>query len=172
MITLAQLPLRIVPPEVLAARRPQRMLERQWIVNRRGGWTILLTGFFEPLFYLLSVRVGFGGLDRRREYRGRSVRCRTPSSWRRRCMAAAAMNGCDLRGSTMNVFFKLKHAKLVRRRAGDADVVGRRGARRDRCTRRCCVASVYAVAFLVTMVAARDGVVALGRDARRWRSAC
>ncbi|MFZ4719341.1 MAG: ABC transporter, partial [Ilumatobacteraceae bacterium] len=60
MSVLAELPLRILPPQILQARRPQRMLERQWIVNRRGGWMILLSGFFEPLFYLLSIRLGFG----------------------------------------------------------------------------------------------------------------
>ena len=26
--------------QVLQARRPQRMLERQWIINRSGGWLI------------------------------------------------------------------------------------------------------------------------------------
>ena len=54
--------LRIVPVELLTARRPQRFLERHWMLNKAGGWTILLTGFFEPLFFLLSVRVGFGAL--------------------------------------------------------------------------------------------------------------
>ena len=44
--------LRIVPPELLAARRPQRMIERSVIVNRRT-WLIIFSGFFEPLFYLL-----------------------------------------------------------------------------------------------------------------------
>ena len=53
---------RIVPAPVLQARRPHRLLERHWIINRRGGWKIVITGFFEPLFYLLSIRVGFGAL--------------------------------------------------------------------------------------------------------------
>ena len=59
---LAELPLRILPAQVITARRPQRMLERMWVVNRAGGWTIVVTGFFEPLFYLLSIRIGFGSL--------------------------------------------------------------------------------------------------------------
>ena len=62
MSFLSELPLRIIPPQVLQARRPQRMLERQAIVNRRGGWMIVVSGFFEPPFYLLSIRVGFGSL--------------------------------------------------------------------------------------------------------------
>ena len=38
-MTLAELPLRILPQQVIAARRPQRMLERMWVVNRSGAWT-------------------------------------------------------------------------------------------------------------------------------------
>ncbi|MDQ3469592.1 MAG: ABC transporter, partial [Actinomycetota bacterium] len=53
--------LRIIPPELLAARRPQRMMERSVMVNRRT-WLIIVSGFFEPLFYLLSIRIGFGTL--------------------------------------------------------------------------------------------------------------
>ena len=49
--------LRIVPPVVRIARRPHRMVERQLMCYRRT-WPILLSGFFEPLFYLLSIRVG------------------------------------------------------------------------------------------------------------------
>ena len=36
------------------------MLERMWVVTRVGAWTVVVTGFFEPLFYLLSIRAGFG----------------------------------------------------------------------------------------------------------------
>ena len=109
MITLAELPLRIVPAQVMHARRPQRMLERQWIVNRSGGWVILLSGFFEPLFYLLSIRVGFGALvgdvvdgDRTIPY----AEFVAPA-----LMAASAMNGA-LYESTSNVFFRLKYDKV------------------------------------------------------------
>ena len=72
-MTLAELPLRILPPQVVTSRRSQRMLERMWMVNRAGGWTIVVTGFFEPLFYLLSIRVGFGGLVGDVEYAGRMI---------------------------------------------------------------------------------------------------
>lgn len=109
MITLAELPLRIVPHQVRHSRRPQRMLERQWIVNRSGGWIILLTGFFEPLFYLLSIRVGFGALVGDVEEGGRLIPYAefvAPA-----LMAASAMNGA-LYESTMNVFFRLKYEKV------------------------------------------------------------
>lgn len=46
--------LRIVPPALLAARRPQRMVERS-IMFYRHAWMLIVSGFFEPLLYLLSV---------------------------------------------------------------------------------------------------------------------
>lgn len=108
-MSLAELPLRIVPPEILHARRPQRLLERHWMVNRSGGWAIVLTGFFEPLFYLLSIRIGFGSLVGDVEDGGRLIPYAefvAPA-----LMAASAMNGA-LYESTMNVFFKMKYDKV------------------------------------------------------------
>jgi lipooligosaccharide transport system permease protein len=108
MISLAELPLRIVPPQVLAARRPHRMLERQWVVNRSGGWLIILSGFFEPLFYLLSIRVGFGSLVGDVTDGGRTIAYAdfvAPALF-----AASAMNG-SIYEST-NIFFKLKYDKV------------------------------------------------------------
>jgi lipooligosaccharide transport system permease protein len=108
-VTLAELPLRILPTEIIRARRPHRMLERQWMVNRAGGWAILLTGFFEPLFYLLSIRIGFGSLVGAVEADGRLIPYAefvAPA-----LMAASAMNGA-LYESTMNVFFKMKYDKV------------------------------------------------------------
>ena len=74
-------PLRILPPMLRDVRRPQRMVERNVVAYRRQ-WIILLSGFFEPLFYLLSMRVGLGDLIG--DCRGRRpARCRTTSSSRR-----------------------------------------------------------------------------------------
>ena len=53
--------LRIIPPALFEARRPQRMLERSVMVYRRTP-IIIISGFFEPLFYLLSIRIGFSSL--------------------------------------------------------------------------------------------------------------
>ena len=78
------------------------------MVNRHT-WLIIVTGFFEPLFYLLSIRVGFGSLVGDVEYAGQSIPYAefvAPA-----LMAASAMNGAVYE-TTMNVFFKLKHAKL------------------------------------------------------------
>ena len=107
MSTLAELPLRIVPPAILRARRPQRMLERQWILNRRGGWMIVVSGFFEPLFYLLSIRVGFGGLVGDVTDGGQVLPYAefvAPALF-----ASSAMNGAIYEAT--NVFFKLKYEK-------------------------------------------------------------
>jgi len=109
MSALDALPLRLVPPQIRHARRPHRLLERQWMVNRAGGWVIFVTGFFEPLFYLLSIRVGFGALVGDVEIDGRLVSYAefvAPA-----LMAAAAMNGAVFE-STINIFFKLRYEKI------------------------------------------------------------
>jgi lipooligosaccharide transport system permease protein len=100
--------LRILPPELLAARRPQRMLERAVLVNRRI-WLVIFSGFFEPLFYLFSIRIGFGDLVGDVTVGGRSIPYAefvAPA-----LMASSAMNGA-VYDSTMNLYFKLKHARL------------------------------------------------------------
>lgn len=104
----ARLAARVLPVELFEARRPQRLLERHFMIVRSGEWMILLSGFFEPLFYLLSVRVGFGALVGDVVDGGRTVPYAefvAPA-----LMAASAMNGA-IYESTMNIFFKLKYEK-------------------------------------------------------------
>ena len=99
---------RIVPEAVLDIRRPQRMVERSFMVYRRT-WMIIVSGVFEPLFYLLSIRIGLSELVGEIEVDGRFVaydRFVAPG-----LMAAAAMNGAIF-DSTMNIFHKWKAAKL------------------------------------------------------------
>ena len=100
--------LRMVPPMLRDVRRPQRMVERNIIAYRRQ-WLILFSGFFEPLFYLLSMRVGLGDLIGTVTVSGKQVpydHFVAPG-----LMAASAMNGA-VYDSTMNVFFKLKFAHI------------------------------------------------------------
>jgi lipooligosaccharide transport system permease protein len=100
--------LRIVPTALLDARRPQRMVERALMVNRHT-WLIIVTGFFEPLFYLLSIRVGFGSLVGDVRYARRAIPYAefvAPA-----LLASSAMNGA-IYETTMNVFHKLKHDRL------------------------------------------------------------
>jgi lipooligosaccharide transport system permease protein len=102
------LPLRVVPAVLLDIRRPQRMMERSLYVYKRG-WLVLASGFVEPLFYLLSIRVGLAALVGDVETGGELVpydRFVAPG-----LMAAAAMNGAIFE-CTANVFFKIRHSKL------------------------------------------------------------
>ena len=147
MITLAELPLRIIPVQVLRARRPQRMLERQVVVNKHN-WTILFSGFFEPLFYLLSIQVGFGALVGDIQVGDQTVPYAefvAPA-----LMAASAMNGAVYE-STMNVYHKLHYAHLydailaTPMTTGDI-ALGEIGYSTFR-------GSLYSAAFLVTLVA-------------------
>ena len=48
---------RFFPTRALGSSRAHKVLERNVIVYRRG-WTIIVSGFFEPVFYLLGI--GFG----------------------------------------------------------------------------------------------------------------
>ena len=55
---------RIIPGALFDVRRPQRLIERSLTVYRRNPM-IIITGFFEPLFYLLSIRIGLAELVER-----------------------------------------------------------------------------------------------------------
>ena len=52
---------RIVPGVLFDIRRPHRLVERSVMVYRRS-WMVIFSGFFEPLFYLFSIRIGLGSL--------------------------------------------------------------------------------------------------------------
>ena len=100
---------RIVPPPVRAGRAAGRLLERNFYVYRRM-WTIVFSGFFEPLFYLFSIGVGIGELvgdvvgpgGKEIEYAAFVA----PA-----LLGSAAMNGA-IYESTFNIFFKLKYGKI------------------------------------------------------------
>ncbi len=99
---------RVMPALPGTVRRSSRMVERSVMVYRRT-WMIIVSGFFEPLFYLLSIRIGFGALIGDVNVNGASIGYAefvAPA-----LMASAAMNGA-VYDSTMNIFYKLKHAKL------------------------------------------------------------
>ena len=100
--------LRIIPIEWLDIRRPQRLVERSLMVYRHT-WLIIVSGIFEPLFYLLSIRVGLSELVGDVEVGDRLVpydEFVAPG-----LLAAAAMNGAIF-DSTMNIFHKWKAARL------------------------------------------------------------
>jgi lipooligosaccharide transport system permease protein len=89
--------------------RAKLLVERNLLVYRHG-WFVILSGFFEPLFYLLSIGVGIGHLVGHVEGpNGQAIAYTAfvaPA-----LLAASAMNGA-IYDATFNVFFKLKMAKL------------------------------------------------------------
>jgi len=147
-VTLAELPLRIIPAQVLHARRPHRMLERHFLINQSGGWMIVITGFFEPLFYLLSIRVGFGALVGDVTDGGKVIPYAdfvAPA-----LMAAAAMNGAVFE-STMNIYFQLKYDKVYD--AALATPLTSGDVALGEILYATFRGSLYSIAFLITLVA-------------------
>ncbi|MDT4951150.1 MAG: lipooligosaccharide transport system permease protein, partial [Pseudonocardiales bacterium] len=99
---------RILPPGLYAGRG-HVVLERAFKVYRRS-WMLIFSGFFEPLFYLFALGTGLHKLVGTVIGPGGHPITYTafiaPA-----LLASSAMNGA-VYDSTMNVFFKLKHAKL------------------------------------------------------------
>src|SRR5260370_40162844 len=109
-----ELPLRILPPAMLATRRSSvrgaaHLVERHAMVYRHT-WTVLLSGFFEPLFYLLSIGIGLGELVGKVTGPGGQPVTYT-SFVAPALLATSAMNGAIM-DSTYNLFFRLKYAQL------------------------------------------------------------
>ncbi|HEY5627904.1 MAG TPA: hypothetical protein VIR16_00200, partial [Candidatus Limnocylindrales bacterium] len=50
-----------VLPTRLGSRRAALLIERN-LLAYKSSWMVLFSGFFEPLFYLLSVGFGIGGM--------------------------------------------------------------------------------------------------------------
>ncbi len=93
---------------LIGSRRSWRLVERNLYLYRHG-WLILLSGFFEPLFYLLSIGFGLGALVG--DVPGPDGQ---PISYQLfvapALLASAAMNGA-ISESTFNFFFKLNYNK-------------------------------------------------------------
>jgi len=149
------LPLRILPLPMLLARGgglggrgSARLIERHARAYRHA-WLVLISGFFEPLFYLLSIGVGIGSLVGHVVGPGGKAVGFT-SFVAPALLATSSMNGAMF-DSTFNVFFRLKYAKLydsalaTPMRAGDV-ALGEIGWALIR-------GGLYAVAFLVVMLA-------------------
>ncbi|MEA2632855.1 MAG: lipooligosaccharide transport system permease protein, partial [Chloroflexota bacterium] len=92
----------------LGSRRARHLVERNIYVYRHG-WIVLLSGFFEPLFYLGSIGFGLGALIGTVNGPGGQ-----PMSYQLfvapALLASAAMNGAIAEG-TFNFFFKLRYNK-------------------------------------------------------------
>jgi len=88
-------------------RRAGLLIERNVLVYRRT-WLVIVSGFFEPLLYLLSIGLGLGALIGAVPFGGQDLPYTVfvaPA-----LMASSAMNGA-IYDSTMNVFYKLREAR-------------------------------------------------------------
>jgi lipooligosaccharide transport system permease protein len=104
VIPSASFPLRLTPAAIFGSRRARRVVERN-ILHYRRGWIYLVSGFFEPFFYLLSIGVGLNHLVGPLPVDGHLVPYTVfvaPG-----LLASSAMNGAVF-DSTFNIFFKLK----------------------------------------------------------------
>ncbi|MGD8149003.1 ABC transporter permease [Ornithinimicrobium sp. Y1694] len=94
----------------LSSGNVRAVLERGFTVIRNQNWLILVSGFFEPVFYLLAMGVGMGMLVG--EVEGPGGQPITYAAYiAPALLATSAMNGA-IYDSTWNVFFKLRFAKL------------------------------------------------------------
>jgi lipooligosaccharide transport system permease protein len=112
MTTLAR-PADIVPDGALATAwariwRARRLVERNIMVYRHQ-WIIILSGVVEPIFYLVGIGLGLGGIVQEVPLADGRVVSYTafvaPA-----LLATAAMNGAVFE-TIFNIFFKLNYAK-------------------------------------------------------------
>ncbi len=94
----------------LWAGNPGAVVQRGFLAARSSSWVVVLSGFFEPVFYLLSMGLGLGALiGEVQTSQGTEVPYMAfiaPA-----LLAVSAMNGA-IYDSTWNVFFKLNYGKL------------------------------------------------------------
>jgi lipooligosaccharide transport system permease protein len=152
---MGELPLRILPVALLRIRHAglggrgsAHLIERHARVYRHA-WSVLISGFFEPLFYLLSIGIGIGKLVGTVIGPGGHPIGFT-SFVAPALLATSSMNGAVV-DSTFNVFFRMKYAKLYDATLAtpmrpDEIALGEIGWALIR-------GGLYAVAFMVIMLA-------------------
>jgi lipooligosaccharide transport system permease protein len=139
--------LRITPLFAFGSRRALRIIERNLLVYKHG-WLVLLSGFFEPLFYLLSIGIGLGRMVGDVPGPGGEA---IPYALfiAPALLAASSMNGA-ITESTFNFFFKLTYdktfASILTTPMSPADIsLGELGWALIR-------GALYTIGFLVVMV--------------------
>lgn len=94
----------------LWAGNPGAVVQRGLVAARSSSWVVVLSGFFEPVFFLASMGIGLG------TYIGdvqtsQGVTVAYAAFIAPALLAVSAMNGA-IYDSTWNVFFKLNYGKL------------------------------------------------------------
>lgn len=104
----AGLLVRVLPPGLYAGRA--RMLVMRSALASRSVWLAIVSGFFEPLFYLIAMGQGLGSLVG--TVSGPSGQQLSYAAFiAPGLLAASAMNGA-IYDATFSFFIKLKYAKL------------------------------------------------------------
>jgi lipooligosaccharide transport system permease protein len=116
----------------------------------RHGWITLVSGFFEPVFYLFSLGIGLGALVGA-VVTDSGVEVTYAAFVAPALLASSAMNGA-VYDSTFNIFFKLKYAKLYD--SVLSTPLGPRDVAVGEISWALIRGQVYAIAFFVVMLVA------------------
>jgi lipooligosaccharide transport system permease protein len=97
-----------MPSAIASVLRARRLVQRNLLVYRHS-WVVIVSGFFEPLFYLLGIGFGLGSMVQSIEVRpGFAIPYQAfvaPG-----LLAMACMNGA-IAETIFNVFFKLNYQR-------------------------------------------------------------
>lgn len=96
--------------KALWSGNPRAVVQRGLLAARSSSWVVVLSGFFEPVFYLLSMGIGLGALIGTVETTS-GLEVSYAAFIAPALLAVSAMNGA-IYDSTWNVFFKLNYGKL------------------------------------------------------------
>jgi lipooligosaccharide transport system permease protein len=99
---------RVVPPSAIPSARLRAVVVRDLLTAQRW-WITLVSGFFEPVFFLFSIGVGLGALVGEVTWSGQTVDFVdfvAPG-----LLAASAMNGAVFE-STMNIYAKMANDRV------------------------------------------------------------
>lgn len=94
----------------LWAGNPFAVVQRGLVAARSSSWAVVLSGFFEPVFYLASMGIGLGVMIGNITLAD-GAEVSYAAFIAPALLAVSAMNGA-IYDSTWNVFFKLNYGKL------------------------------------------------------------
>jgi lipooligosaccharide transport system permease protein len=103
-----------VPPRkrgALYGRNARAVMQRSWMATKNSTWIVIVTGFLEPVLYLLSMGFGLGAAVGSIDGPG-GISMSYAAYIAPALLATSAMNGALM--DSNNMFFKLNHAKLYR----------------------------------------------------------